>query len=238
MSYAMNREKGLFVAICGPNGVGKTRVVDELETLLKDDGRGVVRYKFPNYDPVRIDIDYGDLNNDWPVIALPRRLGRELNALVHGGFRIASTTFPRKFQQLNFVDKMETWDGYDLGGGMGCDLAGGAVVIAEGWLAESLVYGRLSGVDRDDLLKMNEQLPLPDLTFILLGTIYVAARVSGHMFESTRPEVIDRETALYREEAAMNGWTDIETTGKDPKKIASEIRERFPEYLRKSVLPF
>lgn len=221
----MQKDRGLFIAVSGPNAVGKSRAVGELQERLRENGKGVKRLKFPNYDRVRYGLDIWD---DYQFKGFHRELGGQLDAIFHGGYRIPAPAM----QRLCVADRE------DMEEVMWADLRDGTNLLVEGWLPEAVVYGQMSGLSRDEIYEMNEQIMKPDLTFVLLGPIYFEARQREHPFESKDPEVVEREVVLYREAAEENGWAVIELQGETVAETADKIWPYLPERLTVSDLPW
>ena len=175
------KSKGLFIALYGANGVGKTTQALKLLERINKTERWIAQYlKFPNYtlQPT------GPRINDYLRKGNPEQFtGEQFQELCAQNRRDAE---PR-IKEL---------------------LAEGSVVVAEDWTNTGIVWGIATGVPKEKIYEMNSGFLKEDVSILLVGKPFADGKEKGHVFEGNAHllSVVRREYLLMADD---RGWSFV-----------------------------
>lgn len=151
----MVKQKGLFIALYGVNGVGKTTQALKLLERINKTGRCAQYTKFPNYTL----LPTGPRINDYLRKGNPEKLTPEQFVELCAENRLAAE--PR-------IKEM---------------LALGNVVIAEDWTPTGIVWGIATGVSKEKVHEVNSGFLVEDISILLEGKPFAEGKEKGHTYE-------------------------------------------------------
>lgn len=132
-----NNYPGKFIVIEGLDGSGKSAQVDLVIDYLKNLGKEVIVTKEPTMDS---------------------DAGRKIKQALRGEIKID----PLELQKLYVQDRKE-----HLENKVNPALQNGKFVVSSRYAFSTFAYGYSDGLNVDELIKMNEEFLLPDLTIIV-----------------------------------------------------------------------
>jgi len=134
------KTKGLFVALYGPEGVGKATQAKLLEEKLRDMHHLAKRVRYPVYHQ--------------------QPSGPKLDKILHKhGQRMSEEEMQKLFSQNreDFEPTLESW------------LASGLVVIAENYKGTGIVWGAVRGIEVEKMEEINRDNIDPDVSILIDG---------------------------------------------------------------------
>lgn len=187
------KKKGIFVVLYGVNNIGKTTQLDLIEEMARNQGLGLVRRKYPVYDL--------------------EPTGPEIQAITKGGNPKGRTA--QDLQDLNAENRR------DFEPTLVSLLENNDIVLAEMYSGTSIAFGMAEGLPKDYLVKINEDLRVPDLSFLLHGERFKEAKEAVHRFEQDDAKM--EHIALLHDELGFElGWVRV-NANRDRQVIADEI---------------
>lgn len=206
-------ERGKMILITGAPNLGKSSQVELLYRHLSALGLSVVYIKYPLYDfsitgPLAFEI----LQRSQTYNRTPDELNKLLQKL--------AVRNRREFEPL--LIKM---------------LNQGQIVLMEDYIITGLVWGEISGVNRNYLLHINKNLLQVDLGITLYGERITSAVNNDHKFESMPAERWNTAQELYLEHSRSLGYTIVKVT-QGVEHIAqtqTNIQELVNKFLKLSV---
>jgi thymidylate kinase len=176
---AMNR--GLFIVIYGPSGVGKTKQLDLLEEKLKGVGVPCKRVEYPLYK-------LGEAGPKLEKIVwrkLPQPPEKEMQELFAENRR-------------DFEETLKSW------------LQAGVTVIAEDYKGTGMVWGLTRGMPEEEVKKINEGFLDPDLNIFIDGPRRTDLHGDpSHVYNASEEEWYRaRDNYLFM--ADRNGWVKVD----------------------------
>jgi dTMP kinase len=145
----------------------------------------------------------------FPDYATP--IGSEISKALHG-----KRDYAPDVMQLMYVANR-----YEKRIDMERELAQGAVLVCDRYLASSIAYGEAQGLDPAWLLDMQRHLPRPDLTILLdiAPDTAVQRKAAGRdRYERDLP-LLARVRQSYQRQAAHDGWLSL--NGERPPDVVS-----------------
>ena len=144
--------KGKLITIMGINNIGKTTQQTVLVEFLKENGHSVTALKYPVYDLV-------------PT-------GPRCNAYLREGN--PENLFPKEFQQLCAKNRL------DFQSKLKSLLEENDFVLAEMYTGSGICFGMADGIDKNELIDMNRNLLVPDISILLDGERFLESREKNH----------------------------------------------------------
>lgn len=199
-----NIYSGKFIVIEGLDGSGKSAQIELLANFLKERGKNILITKEPT-----IDSD----------------AGRKIKQILRGEVSIA----PMELQKLYAQDRKEHLENRVIPA-----LKNGWFVVSSRYVFSSFTYGYSEGLDIVELIKMNEEFLLPDLTIIVnVSPEQCIERIKGRGSPNEYFEKLEKlkkvnETYLKIPEMfenifVANGENSVRNVFEEIKKIASMI---------------
>jgi len=187
----------MFIAIEGPDGVGKNTQTKLLAAKLESLNQKVVLFSFPRYET---------------------RVGGMIKKFLSGSFEGKWTTEDGAYilQCLNTADKFEAV------GAIKSALRQGEIVICDRWWHSSYAYGCADGLPAHWLLELAEGLIQADFNFLLSAGVEDAAsriKLRGRptdLYEKDLPKqltVRGHYQDLWTSRRNSSGWHVIDGTG-------------------------
>lgn len=136
----MNKKKGLFIAIYGPDGMGKGRQLELLEERLKEKKILTKSFRYPVYDLVPS--------------------GKELDDILHKRkSRLPEEEMQKLFakNRKEFEPTLKSW------------LDSGITVVAENYKGTGMVWGTVRGLSVEQMEEINKDTLNPDIAIYLDG---------------------------------------------------------------------
>lgn len=136
----MNKRRGVFIALYGPDGTGKSRQMSLLEEKLRENRIMCRAFRYPVYEI--------------------EPTGKKLDELLHiKRTRLPEEEMQRLFAQnrMDFEPTLRAW------------LESGMTVVAENYKGTGLVWGSIRGISLDEMETMNKDVIEPDLSIFLDG---------------------------------------------------------------------
>ncbi len=174
-------QRGKIFAIVGPNNIGKTTQVDLLEQRWMSPGNTlpIFRIKYPIY---------------WHEPTGP---------LIYSILKAPETLLPkvytaRELQELAARNRRDYQPAVEI------NLQHGVSAVFEDYTLTGLVWGTLKGIPLEDLLEMNKDLIIPDLTFVMDGHRKDEGSIeAGHIHETAGDEIWNKCRETFLELAPM-----------------------------------
>ncbi|MBI5004867.1 MAG: hypothetical protein HZC04_01625 [Candidatus Lloydbacteria bacterium] len=151
----MLKQKGLFIALYGVNGVGKTTQALKLLERINKTERCARYIKFPNYTL----LPTGPRINDYLRKGNPEKLTAE---------QFVELCAENRRDAEPRIKKM---------------LAEGHVVVAEDWTPTGIVWGIATGVSKEKVCEMNSGFLVEDVSILLEGKPFAEGKEKGHTHE-------------------------------------------------------
>lgn len=206
----MSNYPGYFIAFEGLDGSGQTTQAELLEKYLEDEGKKVLLTKEPTQS---------DSDNNSEVAA-------QIEAILSGDKEASS----KELQGL-FIQDRE----WHLGNVILPALEEGKVVICDRYKYSTIAYGAAKGVNKEDLIKEQEDFPEPDLTVLLKVSFAICeGRIEKRgekrsIFEE--PETLRKIWDVYEELSEEYGMEVVDGEP-DIKEVAKIIRSIVTEELQ------
>lgn len=199
-----NNYSGKFIVIEGLDGSGKSAQVDLVVEFFKGSGKDVILTKEPTMDS---------------------EAGRKIKQALKGEIIIE----PLELQKLYTEDRREHLNNKVIPA-----LREGKFVVSSRYFFSTFAYGGSDGLDVDNLIELNNEFLLPDLT-IIIDTLPESCieRIEGRgepkeLFE--KKEKLEKVNEYYKKFPSMfenvfiiNGEKSIEDVFIDVRKIISGI---------------
>ena len=200
---------GMFIAIEGIDGVGKSTVIGMLRSRLEGDGYRVYTTAEPSQSPI------GRLIRDW---------------LLKPGSKVAH---PSIFALLFVADRVQHYYGE-----VRPMLDSGYLVITERYMESTLAYQGAMGLPREWLMELHRFVPRPDLTIILDAPVDTVInrlrnRRELEVFEVDR-EFLSRVREILLERASLNNYPVI-NADRDLGAVVDEVYGLVINALRRVV---
>jgi thymidylate kinase len=189
----MNRKKGIFVVLYGVNNIGKTTQLDLIEKMAQESGVKLIRRKYPVYE----------LSPTGPRIHVAMKGGNPEHLSAEGIQELNAQN--RRDFEPTLLQMLEEND----------------VVLAEMYVGTSIAFGVADGVPRDYLMRINQDLLVPDLSLLLYGKRFKEAKEVGHRFEEDDTKM-DQIAHLHDELSQEFGWIRV-NANRDKQVIADEL---------------
>lgn len=164
---------GIFIGIDGPNGVGKSTVIDHLINELS--------VLYPDYKCIKIS------EPSKSSIGLSiREFSEKVN---HASTLLHLVAADREYNHAEFIRPLLE--------------NSKVILITDRYFSSSLVYQRMHGLEIDTILSIHKQIYIPDILFILNGNIETiknrlsSQRKSNQLFEN--PDNVEIETQYFNE---------------------------------------
>lgn len=171
---------GIFIGIDGPNGVGKSTVIEHLINDLK--------IVFPDYECIKIT------EPSKSSIGVSIREFSEKQ--IHGNTLLHLVAADREFNHAEYIRPLLENKK--------------VILITDRYFSSSLVYQRMHGLDIDTILTIHNNIYIPDILFILNGNIEIIKarlsndRKSSQLFENA--ENVEIETQYFNDSVEiLNG---------------------------------
>jgi thymidylate kinase len=151
----MLKIKGLLITIMGINNVGKTTQQNLILKVLKNKGYRVVTLKYPIYEL--------------------EPTGPRCNSYLRKNNPEDLT--PKEFQKLCAQNR------FDFQKELEILLQENHFVVAEMYTGSGICFGMADGIDKNELIKMNKGLIIPDKSILLDGERFLEAKEESHNYE-------------------------------------------------------
>lgn len=173
-------QKGLFVVLYGPSGVGKTKQLDLLEERLRQERVSVKRVEYPIYD-----------------------LGEAGQKLKQVLWRRAAAPSEEEMQALFAKNRQEfepTLRGW---------LNSGVTVLAEDYKGTGIVWGVAKGIPIERMEEINKDFRDPDVSILIDGPRRLDLRPGeGHIYNTDEDEWY-KARKVYLQMADRYGWIRV-----------------------------
>lgn len=172
--------KGLFVVLYGPSGVGKTKQLDLLEERLRTERVAVKRVEYPIYD----------LGEAGPK--LKKILWRRVSA---PGEEEMQALFAQN--RKDFEPTLRGW------------LNSGVTVLAEDYKGTGVVWGVSKGIPVERMEEINKDFSDPDVSILIDGPRRLDLRPGeGHIYNTDEDEWY-KARKVYLQMADRYGWIRV-----------------------------
>lgn len=173
-------KKGKFIVFYGINNLGKTTQAKLLVEKFKTLGNKAKYLKYPIYDLEPSGFMINNYLRKGNPDDLSAREAQILYALNRSQYE------PRLKQDLE--------DGFDI--------------VAEDYWGTGIAWGAGVGLDKDFLLRLNQNFLREDLAFLFVGARFKSGFEENHLHE-TNKELIEKVDKIHRELAEEFGWIKI-----------------------------
>lgn len=177
-------KKGRLIVFYGINNLGKTTQAKKLVERLEKEGKKAKYLKYPIYD----------LAPSGPILN---------NYLREGNTYKLS---PREAQIIYAFNRAQYQPELEK------DLEKGINIIAEDYWGTGVAWGIGAGVDKDFLLRINQQFIREDLALLFVGERFTSGLEKDHKHE-TDEDLIKRVDEAHSELAREFGWLQVDANG-------------------------
>lgn len=173
--------KGIFIAIYGPDGVGKSKQVSLLEERFRESGMMCRSIRYPIYDV--------------------KPTGPRLEGILHKGREKLGNE--EEMQALfaqnrkDFEPTLKSW------------LGSGVSVVAENYKGTGIVWGTVRGVSMEKMEEINKDMIEPDVAIVLDGPRHGEPPFEGHPYSGEDEDEWYRARKMYLTMADKCGWVRV-----------------------------
>jgi thymidylate kinase len=172
--------KGLFVVLYGPSGVGKTKQIDLLEDRLRQERVAVKRVEYPIYD-------LGEA-------------GPKLKKILWKKDKVMGEEQMQELFAQNRRDFEPTLKGW---------INSGVTVIAEDYKGTGIVWGVAKGIPIERMEEINDNFLDPDVSILIDGPRRLDLRPGeGHIYNTDEDEWY-KARKTYLQMADRYGWIRV-----------------------------
>lgn len=192
--------KGLFIAIDGQNGVGKSTIINSLLQILHDD--------LPKHDIIKITE---------PSTSKISSLVREFSELpLHNYTLLYLVAADREYNHVQYLRPILSNPN--------------AIVISDRYFSSSLVYQRMHGLAQEDILSIHRNIYIPDILFYISADKEIikqrlqSERSSNLLFEN--PKNVEQESDYFLDSMkylSENGYNVVNVFNDSLEVVVSQI---------------